>query len=127
MPEGSFRAGTIAACIVLAAGVAPGVEAAGTSPAKKPPVLHWLCGKVEHPEVKAEWGPSSESMGGLMRSKDYEVRAAYRMKGCKTGEMTVYVLEGLSDRSVLYECTIDDTYRPISNCYKLGNPPENIQ
>ena len=70
-------------------------------------------------EAKPEWQRTGDSLSVLIGSGQYEIRAAYRFKACEN-EFTIYVLQNIADRSSVFECSSDDTYRPVFPCFKVG-------
>ena len=70
-------------------------------------------------EAKPEWQRTGDSLSELIRTGQYEIRAAYRFKACGN-EFTIYVLQNLTDRSAVFECSSDDTYRPVVPCFRVG-------
>ena len=70
-------------------------------------------------EAKPEWQRTGDSLSELIRTGQYEIRAAYRFKACDN-EFTIYVLQNLTDRSAVFECSSDDTYRPVVPCFRVG-------
>jgi hypothetical protein len=70
-------------------------------------------------ESKPEWQRTADSLSQLIGTGQYEIRAAYRFKACDN-EFTIYVLQNITDRSAVFECSSDDTYRPVFPCFKVG-------
>lgn len=70
-----------------------------------------------------DWHQVEESLASLMKTGKFDVKGTYRFKACEN-EFTIYVLQGTKDRSALYECSSDDTYRPVVPCFKLGPAPK---
>ena len=73
------------------------------------------------PNAPRQWSETDKSMAELVKTGLFDIRAAYRMKLCET-EFTVYVLQNTAARDQVYECAIDDTYRPIAACQALLPP-----
>ena len=72
-----------------------------------------------NPKAEPEWFDISKSLAQLIATGDYEMKSAYRFKACGA-EFTIYLVQGVTDKRQVFECSSDDTYRPVVGCKQLG-------
>lgn len=65
-----------------------------------------------------EWEATNETMAGLIATGDFEIKASHRAEFCGFS-LYYYLLQGVADRTRVYECYSDDAYRPILPCRRL--------
>ncbi len=121
-----LRRSAAAFAAVALMGFVPGAVHAQVNPAVAPEVApapplpdFATCVRALNPEGAPDFTPTDMSLQQLIGTGLFDIRAAYRMRLCEV-EITVYVLQNFEERSEVFECTSDDTYRPVFPCFRVG-------
>ncbi len=128
MPNRFAALFAIAFVAMAAPALAPTASAQGAAPSAAGAPLDTGpdfagCVRSLNPQAEPEWTQTDLTLQRLIRTGLFDIRAAYRMHLCES-ELTVYVLQNAGDRSEVYECTSDDTYRAVFPCFRVGPEPQ---